>query len=170
MKISVPVKSGHLPDVYGKFAPESEKHNGAPVRSFPITIKDAPEETVTYAVTVLDHDAIPVGGFTWIHWVVANIDGSLTEIPDNASQSGDIAMTLGKNSTAGSLVGNADPQTNQHYVGPQPPDRDHRYTVTVYAIDEKLPLFDGFWLNQMMDAMHDHILAKASTIVMSRAE
>ena len=170
MKISVPVEGGHLPDVYGKFAPNSDKIDGTPVRSFPITIEDAPEDTVTFALTFVDHDAVPVSGFTWIHWIAGNIPGDISEIPENASQSGELEMTQGRNSTAGGQVGNDNPVTNQTYNGPQPPDRDHRYTLTVYAMDEKLPLFNGFWMNQMMDAMNDHILDQAEIVVMSRAD
>jgi phosphatidylethanolamine-binding protein (PEBP) family uncharacterized protein len=39
----------------------------------------------------------------------------------------------------------------------------------VYALDTKLPLTDGFWLNQLMDAMDGHILAEATQVVMGRA-
>lgn len=169
MQINVPIENGYLPDIYGKFAPAEYRIDDGPVRSFPIAITDAPGGTKTFAVTMIDHDAIPVGGFTWIHWVAANLPGDLTEIPENASQSGAVDMTYGKNSTAGGLVQNQNPQTNQHYTGPLPPDKDHRYTVTVYALDAQLPLQDGFWLNQLHDAMNGHILTEATQIVLSRA-
>ncbi|MCH5461735.1 YbhB/YbcL family Raf kinase inhibitor-like protein [Lactobacillus sp. LC28-10] len=168
MEIKVPVTNGYLPDIYGKYAPKEYRIDDGPVRSFPIEIKDAPAGTETYAVTMIDHDAIPVGGFTWIHWVAANLPGNLTAIPENASQSGDVPMTFGNNSTAGRLVNNQNLQTSQHYTGPLPPDKDHRYTVTVYALDAKLPLHDGFWLNQLHDAMAGHILAEATQVVLGR--
>lgn len=169
MQIKVPIENGFLPDIYGKYAPEKYRINNGPVRSFPIEIKDTPAGTKTYAITMIDHDAIPVSGFTWIHWVAANLPGDLTTIPENASQSGEVAMTFGNNSTAGGLVHNQDQQTNQHYAGPVPPDKEHRYTVTVYALNDKLPLEDGFWLNELHDAMKGHVLAEATQVVLSRA-
>lgn len=169
MQIKVPTENGYLPDRYGKFAPAEYRIDDGPTLSFPIDITDVPTGTQTFAVTMVDHDAIPVGGFTWIHWVAANIPGNLTQIPENASQSGEVAMTFGNNSTAGHMVGNQNPLTNQRYTGPLPPDKDHRYTVTLYALDQTLPLSDGFWLNQLQDEMAGHILASATQIVWSRA-
>lgn len=169
MQIEVPVTNGYLPDIYGKYAPEKYRIDDGPVRSFPIKIMAAPADTKTFAVVMIDHDAIPVSGFTWIHWVAANLPGDLTTIPENASQSGEVPMTFGNNSTAGGLVHNQNPLTSQHYNGPMPPNKDHRYTVIVYALDSKLPLKDGFWLNDLHDAMKDHVLAEASQVVLGRA-
>lgn len=168
MQIKVPLENGYLPDIYGKYAPAEYRIDNGPVRSFPIEISDVPTGTKTFAVTMIDHDAIPVGGFTWIHWVAANLPGNLTTIPENASQSGEVPMTFGNNSTAGHMVGNQNPLTAQRYSGPLPPDKDHRYTVDVYALDAKLPLQDGFWLNELHDAMAGHILAQAEQIVLGR--
>ncbi|KRM59319.1 YbhB/YbcL family Raf kinase inhibitor-like protein [Secundilactobacillus malefermentans] len=169
MKISIPTDNGVLANKYSKYATEEDLLNGQPVTSFPIDITEVPTGVKTFAVTMIDHDAIPVGGFTWIHWVAANLPGNLTQIPENASQSGEVQMTFGKNSTAGKLVGQTNPAIFQHYTGPFPPDKDHRYTVTVYAIDEKLPLKDGFWLNDLWDAMDGHVLAQTSQTLIGRA-
>jgi len=38
-----------------------------------------------------DYDAIPVCGFSWIHWTIANIDPKRNELPENASRT-DIAL------------------------------------------------------------------------------
>lgn len=43
-----------------------------------------------------------------------------------------------------------------------PPDRAHKYYLTVYALDQVLNLENGFYLNQMLDGMNGHILAAAS--------
>lgn len=168
MKIDIPVTNGYLPDKFGKHAADEFKRDGGPIRSFPITLTDVPAGTKTFAVTMIDHDAIPVGGFTWIHWVAANIDGSLTVIPENASLDPAIQMTYGKNSQGGHMVNNPDEALGTHYTGPMPPDKDHRYTTTVYALDDQLPLQDGFWLNELWDAMEGHVLAQATKVVLSR--
>ncbi len=77
-------------------------------------------------------------------------------------------MVEGKNATAGHLVGNTDPFTQAGYVGPQPPDKDHDYTLIVFALDTKLPLQAGFWLNEARHAMKGHILAQAEIDLPSR--
>ncbi len=53
--------------------------------SFHLGWSDLPKGTQSLALIFLDHDAIPVCGFSWIHWTVANIDCSLSELPENAS-------------------------------------------------------------------------------------
>lgn len=169
MQISIPTENGFLPAKYSKQATGANQHNGRPVTSFPIDLKDVPAGTATFAVTMVDHDAIPVGGFTWIHWVAANLPGNLTQIPENASLSGDVSMTFGRNSSGGGLVGETDPAVTQHYTGPMPPDKDHNYLVTVYALDQELDLPDGFWLNELWAKMNGHVLAQAEQTVIGRA-
>ena len=70
MRISVGLDNGLLPDRFGKHAPEAYQLDGHPVRSFPIEIADVPEGARSLALTFLDYDAVPVGGFCWIHWLL----------------------------------------------------------------------------------------------------
>ena len=42
-----------------------------------------------------------------------------------------------------------------------PPNKEHNYDLRVYALDIKLSLKNGFYLNQMYDEMKGHILANA---------
>lgn len=168
MKISVPLKDGLLPDEYGKYAPASEMLADHPVKSFPIKITGAPAETKTFAIVFIDFDSTPVCGFTWIHWLAANIPATMTEIPENASRKLADQFVQGNNSNAGSLV-NGDPQITKGYVGPQPPDKNHDYSLRVYALDTELPLENGYWLNDFLHAADGHILSKAKFTVPSRA-
>lgn len=46
------------------------------------------------------------------------------------------------------------------YMGPYPPDKDHVYTLTVYALDCELPLENGFYMNDLRHAIEGHVLAK----------
>ena len=165
MEIQVPVTNGYLPDEYGKYSQVMEADH--PVKSFPIEVKDVPAGTKSLALTFIDFDSTPVCGFTWIHWLAANIPADWTTIPEDASrkQAGDFVQ--GKNSNAGSLV-KGDPAITTGYVGPQPPDKDHAYTLTVYALDEELPLKDGYWLNEFRHAASGHVLAKAKCDIVSR--
>ena len=168
MKLSVPLINGQLADRYGKHASGSDFKNGYPITSFPFTIEDAPAETVSFALWFLDYDAVPVGGLPWIHWNVAHIPADSTTFPAGASHTNKVPMVEGKNATAGRLVGNTDPFTQAGYVGPQPPDKDHDYTLIVFALDTKLPLQAGFWLNEARHAMKGHILAQAEIDLPSR--
>lgn len=51
----------------------------------PFQIHNIPKNTVSYALVLEDKDAFPVSrGFSWIHWVAANITD--TNIKANASK------------------------------------------------------------------------------------
>ncbi|GFZ26635.1 YbhB/YbcL family Raf kinase inhibitor-like protein [Lactobacillus corticis] len=165
MEIHVPLEDGYLPDEFGKYS--TEMLAGHPVRSFPIEIKDAPTDAKTFALVFIDFDSTPVCGFTWIHWLAANIPATFATLPADASRSMRGEFVQGKNSNAGGLV-NGDPQITEGYVGPQPPDKDHVYTLTVYALDGDLPLKNGYWLNEFLHAAKGHVMAKAKVDLPSR--
>ncbi|WP_295728803.1 YbhB/YbcL family Raf kinase inhibitor-like protein [uncultured Limosilactobacillus sp.] len=166
MEINVQLVNGLLPDQYGKFAPSENKIGRQPVTSFPITISDPPAGTKAFALTLVDHDSIPVCGFTWIHWIATNIPGDWQDIPENASLAFKDRFIQGKNSNASQFV-NGQPQTG--YIGPTPPDKTHDYQLTVFALDQILPLKNGYWLNEFLSAAKDHILDQATVTLPSRA-
>lgn len=168
MKVSVPLTKGLLPDQYGKYASAADLLADHPVHSFPIEIEEAPAGTKAFALVFIDYDSTPVCGFTWIHWLATNLPADWTHIPDDASRQLGDQFVQGNNSNAGSLV-NGDPQITTGYVGPQPPDQDHDYTLTVYALDQELPLPQGYWLNEFLKAAQGHVLAKAKFTIPSRA-
>lgn len=41
------------------------------------------------------------------------------------------------------------------FVGPTPPDRDHNYTLKVFALSEKTGLKNGFWVNELLNKVKD---------------
>lgn len=168
MKISVPLEDGLLADEYGKYAPASAMLADHPIKSFPISISDAPADTKSFAIVFVDFDSTPVCGFTWIHWLAANIPASMTELPADASRQLADQFVQGRNSNAGRLV-NGDPQIINGYVGPQPPDKTHDYTLIVYALDTVLPLTNGYWLNDFRHAARGHVLDRAKIDLPSRA-
>lgn len=168
MQLSVPLENGYLADKFGKYATGENLYHGMPKRSFPITILDAPQATKTFALWLIDWDAVPVGGLPWIHWNAANIPGDVTLIPEDASRSGVVAMTQGHNAHGGALAHSDDPIIANGYVGPQPPNADHDYTLTIFALDTRLDLEPGFWLNEARHAMAGHIIAQASLELPSR--
>ncbi len=170
MDIHVPLDKGYLPDLYGKYAPPTAKQDGHAIISFPITFSDVPQGTKSLALTVLDWDSIPVCGFCWIHWVACNIAPDVVLIPENASRSDEVAFVQGSNSECSRfLEGRSNANLFTGYIGPRPPDKDHTYTVTAYALDAKLDLDEGFFLNELFWAMEGHILATATQHVTSRS-
>ena len=99
------------------------------------------------------------------HWTAANVPGDLTEIPENSSQKPPFSMIQGKNSTASPYIQEKDPLICQHYVGPTPPQGIHNYELRIYALDQKLALAPGFWMNELLHAMEGHILTHQKIIL-----
>lgn len=170
MNVSVPLENGMLPDKYGKHAPAAYQLEGHPIVSFPIAIEDVPDAAKSLALVFVDFDAIPVGGFCWIHWLACNIPADTTLIPENASASGVLPCVQGSNSDWSPLAGGwTDPRIIHRYAGPYPPDKDHVYTLTVYALDTELNLAEGYFLNEFRRAIEGHVLDKAVVDLPSRA-
>lgn len=170
MNIRVILEQGLLPDRYGKYAPLGDTIDGHPCVSFPIHISDIPENAVSLALTFVDYDAIPVGGFCWIHWLACNIPADTTLIPENASASGALSCIQGSNSDWSPLAGShTDPRIIHRYAGPCPPDKTHDYTLTLYALDRTLDLEEGYYLNEFRRAIRGQVLATASIELPSRA-
>lgn len=140
----------------------SDNVAGIPMRSLPVKIESAPENSVSFALTLLDYDAIPVTGFCWIHWLAANI--IRRELPENASVADSSDFVQGMNSWGAPLLGrNAVSRAAASvYGGMVPPNAPHRYHLTVYALDTMLPLEDGFAMNELLNAMSGRLLGSAA--------
>ncbi len=110
--------------------------------------QNAPKATVSFALIMDDPDA-PKG--TWDHWLVFNIPATVNEI--NKKQPLPPNALNGKNSSG-----------TMNYIGPCPPDREHRYFFTLYALDTTLKLPQGTSKSQILQAMDGHILEKTTII------
>ncbi len=159
MKVtSSAVVDGWIQDKYG--CKGETFVNGMPGLSMPFEIIDEPEGTKSFAVVFDDYDAIPVCGFDWVHWTIADLkrtsveEGESHNCPD---------FTEGCNSWH-SVAGENSIEQATGYGGPAPPDREHRYTLKVYALDTVLGLKRGFRLNELYFAMQGHVLAHAKLI------
>lgn len=169
MNISVSLdKEGMLPDRFGKYSPAELRRDGNNICSFPISIKDVPEGTKSLALSFVDYDSIPVCGFAWIHWAACDIDPNTKLIPENASHSGEFPFVQGSNSCV-SRAEETSEEVIRGYIGPCPPDKDHRYTLTVYALDCELGLKPGFYFNELHWALQGHIVEETSLDIPSRA-
>ncbi|EKD55242.1 MAG: hypothetical protein ACD_60C00022G0009 [uncultured bacterium] len=156
------ITDGHLGDSFGHRGTQFYK-NKMPSRSFQLSWKNVPKETVSLALVFIDYDAVPVCGFPWIHWTVANIDPNLGELPENASV--EKQLLEGVNSWNSGIISEdwrLDKEGATGYGGCAPPDQPHRYTLDVYALDSMLNLKRGFYLNELLKSMEGHVLDKTT--------
>jgi Raf kinase inhibitor-like YbhB/YbcL family protein len=97
-----------------------------------------PDATAAFAVTCFDPDA-PTGSGWW-HWMLLNLDASITELPTGAAAAPPEGVVQLRNDSG--TVG---------YAGAAPPpgDHEHRYVFTVHAlkapieIDPEAPMAKG---------------------------
>lgn len=157
MKItSKGIENGRILDRYGakgdQFTP-----GGMSSFSLPIEIHDPPKGTVSFAIIFDDHDAVPVCGFTWIHWLVADLKRTILEENESATSKDLIQGVNSYHSCASDLS----EEEATGYGGPAPPNMEHTYTLKVFALDKELGLRKGFMLNDLMNAMDGHVIAHA---------
>lgn len=169
MQVTVIKENGYLPEKYSKYADEGFKNGDNPLVSFPIEFKDIPKGTQSIALSFIDHDAVPVCGFSWIHWLACNINPQTSILEEDASRNTALNITQGQNSFASPLIGgNTDVNVIHKYVGPTPPDKDHINTLTVYALDKSLDLQDGYLLNDFYKEIEGHIISKVSENILAK--
>ena len=163
MKISVPLTTdGYLPDKYSKYS--AIKRAGQPVVSFPIKITDVPERTECLALSLIDYDAVPRTGFPFIHWLATNLPvQSITEDFSSVFEG-----PQGMNTWASRFYGVDDEYVISHYAGPMPPEKPHRYTLTIYALSQVVNVKDKFFYNDFRDEPAGKILTKTELIVNAR--
>ena len=112
---------------------------------------------MSYALFLEDKDAVPVCGFSWIHWLVAGL--TRTKLEENESiHAKDFVQ--GTNSLSGKL-GNLSRMEAACYDGMSPPDRPHLYELHAYALDIMPKLENCFYMNELFHAMHGHVLGEA---------
>lgn len=149
------IANGVIEDKYGKHGTQFNE-KGVPNYSIPLQISGAPKGTVSYALVLEDKDAYPVsGGFSWIHWLAANI--TKTELAENESLTAK-DFVQGVNSWTSIQGGQQSKELSSFYGGMAPPDAPHIYEIHVYALDKMLNLKNSFLLNELYREMDGHIL------------
>ncbi|HHE76480.1 MAG TPA: YbhB/YbcL family Raf kinase inhibitor-like protein [Candidatus Parcubacteria bacterium] len=113
----------------------------------PLKIEGVPEEAKSLVLVVDDPDA-PMG--TWDHWVVWNIESSVSEIKENEVP-------------RGGVEGVNDFQKHS-YGGPCPPSGIHHYHFKAYALSEKLDLSPSAKKDDVERAMQAFIIDKAELV------
>ena len=71
---------------YGCNGPEDNMKYGIPQTSFPLSWEGVPEGTKSFALIYIDYDNAEDEGVPWVHWLVSDIPGDVTEIKENASR------------------------------------------------------------------------------------
>ncbi|MDK2383686.1 MAG: YbhB/YbcL family Raf kinase inhibitor-like protein [Candidatus Korarchaeota archaeon] len=115
----------------------------------PLSWEGQPEGVVSYVLIVEDPDA-PIGTFT--HWVMYNIPGKLTSLPEGVPKQKETELGMqGINDFR--RVG---------YGGPcPPPGKPHRYFFKLYALESTLDLPPGARKRDVIEAMEGHVLAQS---------
>lgn len=116
----------------------------------PLAWSGAPQGTQSFALIVEDPDA---PGGTFIHWVIYNLPGSLTELGEGVPRKERLDNGALQGINDFGFIG---------YRGPCPPrGKPHRYFFILRALDAQLTLGPGATKAQLEQAMQGHILAEA---------
>ncbi|QFU84033.1 YbhB/YbcL family Raf kinase inhibitor-like protein [Natronorubrum aibiense] len=112
----------------------------------PLEVDGVPDEAESLALIVDDPDAVDPAGKVWDHWVVWNIPPDRQTIPENWHPD------------------DADEGANDYgspgYGGPNPPDREHTYEFTLYALETTLDLEAETDADALRSAIEGHVLAE----------
>lgn len=107
---------------------------------------NVPEGTKSFAVVCHDPDAprVEAGQYGFVHWVLYNISGSLSELPEGVD-----GYTQGINN-----------RNESGYMGPMPPPGHglHQYYFMIFALDKELDLPPGLTLWQLLEKIEPHLL------------
>ena len=115
----------------------------------PLEFHGIPTETESLVLVMDDPDVpttIKADDGVFDHWVVFNIDPSVSKIGTGEQIQG----TLGVNGTS-----------KTGYIGPCPPNGEHRYFFKLYALDRKLNLKEGASKTSVLEAAEGHIIEEA---------
>jgi Raf kinase inhibitor-like YbhB/YbcL family protein len=121
----------------------------------PLFIEEVPKAAKSL-VLIMDDPDVPAyirKDQMFDHWVIFNMDPHTKELKAGMKPPG----IEGKNSSG-----------QNGYIGPCPPDREHRYFFKLYALDTLLKLSNDVSKKDVEEAMQGHILAEA--VLMGRYE
>lgn len=135
----------HMTGIPFKYTCDSQNINP------PLTISGVDKNAKSLVLIMEDHDVpknIREDGM-WDHWLKFNLPASLTEIKEGIDPGGVSGMGTSK---------------TLKYVGPCPPDKEHRYFFKLYSLDTILNLKQGATKAQIQVAMENYILQQTTII------
>ncbi len=123
------------------------KHSGEGENVSPhLEWTNVPEGTRSFALICHDTDApgISQGFYGFVHWVLYNIPGSVTGLPE-----GTRSYTSGLNGANGG-----------GYRGPRPPEGHgvHHYFFWLFALNEELDIEPGLTLGELLERIEPHVI------------
>lgn len=128
----------------GERIPEQYGYTAANVNP-PLDIDGVPDKAESLALIVDDPDAMEPAGKVWDHWLVWNIPSETETIPESWDP-------------------DADQGTNDYgergYGGPNPPDREHTYRFTLFALETTPELGPDTDADALRSAIDDSIVAQ----------
>jgi Raf kinase inhibitor-like YbhB/YbcL family protein len=146
MKISSPAFEHNTP------MPSTYTCDGEGVNP-PLQFWDVPESARSLALLMDDPDVPKIlkPDRTWDHWVIYNIEPTVTDIAENSTPPG----LVGLNSNG-----------RNDYAEACPPDKQHRYFFKLFALDTELNFPDHTEVTKqdVIDAMQGHIVDQAELI------
>ena len=171
MKIKTNFTLEKIPDQYGCNAPSSQQFHGINQHSFPFEVVAIPANAHYLSWTLIDYDTVPMIGFAWIHWLLADYPVSASQVTIDADLSQTTATAQGQNSMRSIVTILRHPlwrvteyvqNLTTRYSGLRPRGGQHRLRLTVYATRQPLHLEPGFQLNQLMNSVDNELVEQAS--------
>ena len=120
--------------------------------SYPLSWTDVPEETKSFALSIVDPHPVAKN---WIHWFAINIPKNITSLAEGASG----RMPAGTKELYNSYG-------TKGYGGPEPPKGSgpHPYETTIYALNvERLDCSENTTLQAFTKALEGKVIASAKT-------
>jgi len=120
--------------------------------SIPLSWKDVPSGTKSFALSVVDPHPVAQN---WVHWLVINIPPNVTSLGEGASRKRMPPGSIELKNSWGDIG----------YGGPEPPKGtgEHPYVITLYALKvEKLDLKPSTSLSAFKKAIEGKIIGSAS--------
>ena len=118
---------------------------------------DRVEGAKSYALILEDPDAPSPSPF--VHWVAYNIPGDRSSLPEGLQEQERLTEPAG-------LLQGRTSKGNVGYFGPRPPvgDPPHHYHFQVFALDSQLDVPPGAERDEVLEAMHGHVLAAGELV------
>jgi Raf kinase inhibitor-like YbhB/YbcL family protein len=136
---SIPTKYAHQGVVGGKNV------------SIPLTWKDFPDKTKSFALSIVDPHPV---ARNWVHWLLINLPVEVTALPEGVS----LKKISGKAKELYNSYGELG------YGGPEPPKGSgpHPYVITIYALnDNDIDVTANTSLEAFLKSLEGKILATA---------
>ena len=115
----------------------------------PLKWEGTPDGTRSLVLICDDPDA-PMG--TWVHWVMYNIPGDRTELPEDVPKQDVVFGQIRQGINDFKRIG---------YGGPCPPaGKPHRYFFKLYALDIPSDWESGLTKQEVLDRMKGHVIAE----------